>query len=289
MGKNRADRRQVLQDARRLAHQKQVLSASTDREPQAAAIIAGSYAEPTAKPPVTKPLPPGIHLDRKEVVLLCVALTPSLAGLIVEDATSLGVFLVIGWAAFLFLCFIHDGSKLYRGLVLLLITLVYGGIGYRKHYVEVEAKQQDVYDHLSVEMLPPTFRDESPIILYSLKNGASSAILRHRTSCIFNKIMDTENSGFKIPSGTRMTTWVNDPIGPGGDGQTEQCYAQFMKFNGPVVCADVTVKIEYSSSVQPDVVKAKPLRYMASRVTGERWIQQSPEMQGNFCDGLKRR
>lgn len=230
-----------------------------------------------------------IHLDRKELGTIAVALAPTFAGIVVEDELTLGIFLLVGWAAWVYLCIIHEGSRSARVFVALLATAVYGGIEYRKTITGRETQQQETYNRLSLEFVSHLpLADESPVLLYSIKNGSGNAVVKHRVTCVFNKIQDGQKSGF-IVGGTKMLTgWINNPIEAGGGGQTEQCYSQFMKFNGPVVCADITAKLEYSLSSQPALVREKSFRYMTSQLVGFTWIQQSTDMQGNFCDGLQR-
>ncbi len=122
-----------------------------------------------------------------------------------------------------------------------------------------------------------------------MKNGSGNSIAKHRVTCFFNKIQDDKKSGFSTPGGTNMVAgWINNPIEGGSGGQTEQCYSQFMKFNGPVVCADVTATVEYSLSDYPLEVRNKSFRYMTSPLVGFTWLQQSVDMKGNYCDGLQR-
>jgi hypothetical protein len=227
-----------------------------------------------------------IHLDRKEAILLAVALAPTLAGLVIEDLLSLYILLGISLIALLWVCAIHEGAPRHRVIAAILIAASYCGVAFRKYEVTVQAAQRDARDHLAIEMQGYKLdKNSSPIFVYGIKNDGMSGITSHRTTCIFNKIIDDKNSAVVIAPHGISNPWNSDLIEAGGDAQTEVCGAKFIALNGPLVCIDLTIKVEYTLSVQPTVIDSKSVRFVNAKWMREHWVQQSPNTAGNFCDG----
>jgi hypothetical protein len=233
-----------------------------------------------------EPAQPRLRLDRKEAILLVVALAPALAGLIIEDLIWLYALLGISLIALLALCIIHAGNRWYRLIAAVLITVSYCGVAVRKYQTTVETAQRDAHDRLAIEMLGYKLSDtNSPIFVYGIRNESMSRLLSHRTTCIFNKMVDDKNSAVVIAPHGISNPWNGDPIEAGGDAQTEVCGAKFISLNGPLVCTDLTIKVEYTLAIRPKDIKSKSVRFVNAKWMQQHWVQQSPNTSGNFCDG----
>jgi hypothetical protein len=128
-------------------------------------------------------------------------------------------------------------------------------------------------------------------VLFAIKNGWTANISRYRTQCHFNKVMDDKNSAFIVGAGEvnaiNKAQWVNANIA-GGSGATDRCFTDYMAFNGPIVCVDVTVDVQYELQSRPGDFIFKPQRFVTARGNGPHWYEMSPDTPGNYCDGVRR-
>jgi hypothetical protein len=131
----------------------------------------------------------------------------------------------------------------------------------------LEDQQADTFKNLSIEVPKPEV--ENPITtMFSVKNNGNTNIGDHQISCLDNlivfqnlSIIQGDRSSFAKQSG---------PLIRGGDPETTPCLAMFQKL-GTVLCADVTVVIDYRLDTQPSIPKKKFVRFV-TRKEGSRFI-----------------
>jgi hypothetical protein len=179
---------------------------------------------------------------------------------------------------------VRTTSIAFRVVLIVGIAAAFIFFGWRGYSRIIAAQQDEVFNHLaidmgSIELSKPVF------LLYTIKNGGSSTIRRHQTTCVFNKIMDSTRAAFVIAPTGVIGRWDDSPISAGGDAHTGRCETEFMKFSAPVVCADVTLKVTYELEIQPNKQRTKSLRFVATQGNGPHWYQESPNSPGNYCDG----
>jgi hypothetical protein len=75
-----------------------------------------------------------VQLTAKEVLLLIPAILLALAGLRADDPFILVPSLLLSWAAFMWICAIHTGSRKWRALTAFVITAGFCFIGARFYY-----------------------------------------------------------------------------------------------------------------------------------------------------------
>lgn len=270
---NRKERRKKLRKARKEAPR----TPSLDQ--LEAAMPAQRASAPSSRTGVAK------SFTGEDAAVLVAATFLALASLRSDDVWTVIPCLFISAGCFAYLFWLRVTSAKIRLALILAVVIVFALFGRRIYGRIVEGKQEDAFNHLTIEMGP--IQPGNPMyLLYTIKNGGSSTIKRHQTTCVFNKIMDSENSGFVVAPTGVVGGWKDSPIEGGGDAQTDRCYTEFMGFNGPVVCADVTIKVAYELEIQPDIRKTKSMRFVATHANGPHWYQESPTTPGNYCDGI---
>jgi len=216
-------------------------------------------------------------------VVLIAGTALALAGLLNDDVWAVVLCSVVAAACFMYLAWVRVTRIPARAVVILIVALVFAYFGWKSYSRIVQAKQDDAYNHLTVEMGKIELGGPM-ILLYTVRNGGSATIKRHKVTCVFNRIMARGGGSFEVKE--IVGKWDDSPISGGGDAYTGRCFTEFMSFSGaPVVCADVTIKVTYELEIQPNKQVTKPLRFVATETSGPRWYQESPNTQGNYCDG----
>lgn len=75
-----------------------------------------------------------MRLEKKDLLLLIPATLLAIAGLGPDDPWVVGPCLFLSWAAFVFVCVIHEGPRKTRAIIGIAITLVLAGVGYRRFH-----------------------------------------------------------------------------------------------------------------------------------------------------------
>jgi hypothetical protein len=124
--------------------------------------------------------------------------------------------------------------------------------------------------------------------MYTLHNAWNSEISKYRTECHFNRVMDDKGSGFIVGTSDKNAvsrkSWIESAI-PSGAGATERCFTDYMAFNGPVVCTDVTVDMEYQLTSYPSQTIRKSQRFVVARGNGPHWFEELVDTPGDYCTG----
>jgi hypothetical protein len=230
-----------------------------------------------------KPEPSGMRFSPKEILVLVIATALAFAGLAIEDILTVFLCLFLSWAAFLYTCSTHPGSKVWRSILGIAITSVFLSMGARLHGKQLEKEQTDTFNHLQVEMFP--VQSGKPLdSLFTIKNGGSYGIGKHQIFCIVHKAISEGRSGLVVSPNGASDGEHNTPILP-GDAETTKCPLNMFLFSGPLGCVDLTIKISYSLQVQSNEKRDKPFRFVYSLTTGtSAWYQVSVERKESYCD-----
>jgi hypothetical protein len=221
---------------------------------------------------------------REDLLVLISATALSLSALQNDYVPTVMLCLFVAAFCYVYLAWVQIRFIPFRVATAVAVFLLFAYFGWVSYSRVIHAKQDEVYTHMNIEM--GQINPGKPMFLfYTVRNGSSAVIKRHRVSCLFNKIMARGGGGFIVKEPTHGE-WVDLPIQGGGDAQTGRCFTDFMSFDGnPVVCADVTILVSYASEIEPDVEKTKRLRFIATEPSGPQWYQESPDTPGNYCDG----
>src|SRR5215472_5652397 len=70
-----------------------------------------------------------VHLEKKDLVLLIPATLLAIAGLGPDDLWVVGPCLFLSWITFIVVCIIHEGPRITRSIIGVVITLALCGVG----------------------------------------------------------------------------------------------------------------------------------------------------------------
>jgi hypothetical protein len=98
-----------------------------------------------------------------------------------------------------------------------------------------------------------------------------------------DRYFDLETDPKSAGTGTGVRNiWPDVPIGRGSGGKSDICLRLLNKL-GAVICADVTIEVEYKLVGQPDASKLKSFRYVIHKDDGA-WSTQPVDFAGSFCE-----
>jgi hypothetical protein len=124
----------------------------------------------------------------------------------------------------------------------------------------LRAQQEDVYQNLSARAELPAPGDVMRSF-FVITNGGKTRI-SHWDNCGIHLIV-SENGG-NVGSLGVMDLSNSGSLGPGGEGQSIQCFNNIFGFVGTVACADVEIRVQYALETQP-IRKEKYFRFFGYR------------------------
>lgn len=239
--------------------------------------------------PIARPFPEGMRLSRKEVGVLITGQTLGMAGLVIQDAVFVGVLLAASGAALLYLCWIHEGPRRPRAISAAIIIVAYLLIGISLYWHALGEREQEAFDHISIQMLPPDFTGDPPTILFQIKNNSESKISRYKLNCSFNRTVNVAGGGLITKKGVNYG-WNYVSIDVGGDGGTQKCSLAFISSGTPdhpipTLCTDLTITVKFKLDILGSRPREKRIRFFSRKDLGPIWLQEPVNVSGNFCDG----
>jgi hypothetical protein len=223
------------------------------------------------------------RLDQKDVVMLIAATALALAGIRNDDAPTVVVCLCIAAVCFGFLVWTHVISVALRIVFVIGVVVLFSFLGWRGYDRIIQSQQVEVFNHLVIEM-GAIEAGQPALLLYTIKNEASLSIRAQSVRCGINRLKNSTEGGLIAPKGVTQD-WHNVLIRGGGQGRTDRCDLDWFHFQGPVICADITIELTYALDLQGDKQRTKQMRFVASQYNGHRWYQEPPDTPGNYCDG----
>jgi hypothetical protein len=225
--------------------------------------------------------------DRRRAVIVTISSSIlTVAGVRNDDPWTVFPCLAIAAVCFVWVVVMYARSAKSKTCSALAIIAFFGFLCWRGYERVVTAKDEEVFNHLIIEMGPVA--NNTPFqLLYTIRNPASSTIKRHQTTCLYNAIKEGNGNMLIMEKKGAMAKWIEKrPISGGGDAITDRCYTEFMSFSTPVVCVDVTIQFSYELEDSPHKQRTKPARFVINKDAGPIpfWYQESPNTVGNFCD-----
>jgi hypothetical protein len=226
--------------------------------------------------------PSGMHFEAKEFIVVATSTLFAFAGMLAENEVVLYFCLVIPCLAYLYLCLKHEGSKLRRSVVALIVVSLFGLMVFLVHRRGLNKEQDDVKSKLSAQAFIPSNRNVLRTGI-SVINGGGTALTEHSIQCILRRVVYAPYGGI---SGIGMQTTLPQKsiLRAFGDGETSYCMAGIQSFPPDThpICADLTVAVSYVLETQPSVRDTKPFRFVAS---GDDFVyrQQPVDYPGDYC------
>jgi hypothetical protein len=247
-------------------------------------VVQQSPADEKSRPEESRPESNRLHrLDQKDVVVLIAATALALAGIRNDDVPTVVSCLIIAAACFVYLVWIHVIPLALRIVLVMGVVALFSLFGWRGYGRIIQGQQDEVFNHLVIEM--GTIEAGQPaLLLYTIENNAFLSIRAQSVRCGINRLKNSAEGGLIAPKGVTQD-WHNVLIRGGGQGRTDRCDLDWFHFQGPVVCADITIELTYALDIQRDKQRTKQMRFVASQYNGHRWYQESPDTPGNYCDG----
>lgn len=209
----------------------------------------------------------------------------TLAGVRNDDTLTVSVCLLVAAICFLYLAVTIPSTSNRKISAFIIVLGVFVFFGWRSQKRIVMSKEEEIFDRLDIQM-GQIDAGKPAFLFYTVKNGSHSTITGHQATCIYNKVKDSTDAAIVVPPGV-SGVWSDIPIAPGGDGYTGRCkLGELFSFNGPIVCADVTLKFAYESDIEAHETKTKSMRFVAAQITGAHWYQESLNAPSNYCDGI---
>jgi hypothetical protein len=226
--------------------------------------------------------PSGMRFSPKEFVVVLTGVLLAIAGVFADDARIVYPCLVISWIAFIYVCFIHSGSRRWRFTVGILITAIFGKLVFSVYERALEREQNDVYAKLSIQPIMPASRNVLKTGI-AVTNDGGTDIKDHSVQCYLRRIVYAPYGGI-ANIGVETTLPERPRLRAHGDGETSYCIAGIQSFPPDThpFCADITVTVSYTLETQPKVPKTKQWRFVAD---GDDFVyrRQPIEYPGDYC------
>jgi len=157
-------------------------------------------------------------------------------------------------------------------MLISVMWIMYSGLQGR-----LEDQQDDVYQHLELHVRPSS---NAQNVMFTMKNGGTTDLGPHGIACNLS-IARFENSVTledmlleRTPESDRLVA---------GDAESSSCLSVSpVKF--PMVCADMTVHVQYVLATQPETKRDRLFRFFGHKDGAEFvWDQQPVNTAGRFC------
>lgn len=147
---------------------------------------------------------------------------------------------------------------------------------------ELKDQQEDVYQHLVVNMYLPNNGNVYQSIVETVNNGAID--ISNQIICHIYRIHPKEGmtiNGGGGPGPGIATQGIGGPIKAGSRGQSIPCLdvVHGLKVQ-ELSCADIGIEADYILDTQPDIKRTKPFRFVSR---GDRWYPEDPDQKTSYC------
>jgi hypothetical protein len=150
---------------------------------------------------------------------------------------------------------------------------------------KLKDQQEDTYSKLDIQAHSSASGKSGELSMFSIVNGGSTNIANHRVYCVIN--FEGWSHGTWGGKGVAHVQVVDADVLLKGSGGTETtlCLSS-MAGPPPLICADITIEIDYALDTQPNSMRAKELRFVGTYNGHDlTWFGEPVGARGNFCGG----
>ena len=146
-------------------------------------------------------------------------------------------------------------------------------------------EREDSFDRLTIKPLDlPSSREPIPGIDISIVNFGHLAINEHLVTCTLYGLSNRGDSSVIINSSAESPQRFRKGVIPGGGrGETVRCISM-VRVDGPIMCADVSITMDFTIDGQPNEPLRKEIRYSyGPRGNRMEWVLQASGAREDFC------
>jgi hypothetical protein len=144
-------------------------------------------------------------------------------------------------------------------------------------------EEQDRALYLGISVVPDMPGNKQPLgSIVTVKNDSEWTIGKHFLACYINHSTDANGTGeIVMGNSVIVPTYSNTPIRSGHGEESIPCLRPFVQDTS---CIDVTLEFSYAFyGRQPEVIKKKQFRFVASASHDMRWYGQPVSEQRDYC------
>lgn len=153
-------------------------------------------------------------------------------------------------------------------------------------YWWLDGKLKDQLDDVMSKLAVNAYSEPNSIeSMFSVTNGGQTDIGYHDVYCIVNFEGFSEHAAVTGGRDRYQMVKSDTPLRAGGGMVTSPCISGF-EGNPPLLCADITVVVEYALITQPTELQKKRQRFYG-RYNGQglKWYGEPVDTPGDFCGG----
>jgi hypothetical protein len=162
--------------------------------------------------------------------------------------------------------------------------LILSMLGMKQFMIQILHDQRaNVREHLDSSYVVPKSGDLAKT-LFTFTNGGSTAIAaNHQIYCGVNLLVFGESATASViqDGGIINRQAIPFAINPQSDSQSEECFEHLLGLK--VICADLTLGMEYALDTQPDIPQHRCFRWIGVQGDGV-WYKQSINMPHSKCE-----